>query len=241
MPCKALPGCKGAPDRFGPVGWFTRLVYLPFTVFQAVHGVGSECGRCGRRFRRSWLLERVTAASIPDAQVRVVAHRDARLVHLPYPSLWISAALAIVTRARARHPSCSEQVRIFVQPRYTSGYGIHKSIGHRRSSISLARCDGSASCSPWYPSLSCTAPSGQLLRLNHHTHCMPRAEIMSQHCAAVLRIGLQRLCALSVSVAASRPLRLLFPVCYSRALTPTAACSLHSTCSLDNDGSRRPR
>ena len=82
---------------------------------------------------------------------------------------------------------------------------------------------------------------GQLLRLDHHRHCMPRAEIISQHCTAVLRIGFQRVCALSVSVAASRPLRLLFPVCYSRALTHTPACSLHRTCSLDNDGSRRAK
>ena len=70
---------------------------------------------------------------------------------------------------------------------------------------------------------------------------MPREEIISQHCADVLRIGLQRVCALSVSVAASFPLRLLFPVCYSRALMPTAACSLRSTCSLNNDGSRRAK
>ena len=91
--------------------------------------------------------------------------------------------------------------------------------------------------------LPCHAPCrvGQLLRLDHHTHCMPRAEIISQHCAAVLRIGLLRVCALSVSVAASFPLRLLFPVCYSRALMPMAASSLHSTCSLNNDGSRRAK
>ena len=82
---------------------------------------------------------------------------------------------------------------------------------------------------------------GTVLCLDHHTHRMPRAEIISQYCPGVLRIDPQRVCALSVSVAASRPLRLLFPVCYSRALTPMAACSLHSTCSLDNDGSRRAK
>ena len=139
-------------DRFGPRGWFTSLVYLPFTVSEPSRS--EQSGVDGRqRFRRSWLLERVTAASFPDAQVRVVAHRDARSVRFPYPSLWISAALAMVTRACARHPSCSEQARVFVQPRYTSGSGIHKSADHRHLSIALARCDGPASCSPWYPRL----------------------------------------------------------------------------------------
>ena len=227
-------------------GWFARLVCQPGLL--AVHGFRTItvqnrlCVDARQRFRRSWLLERVTAASFPDAQVRVVAHRDARPVRFPYPSLWISAALAIVTRVRARHPSCREQVRVFVQPQYTAGYGINKSAGHRRSSIALARCDGPALCSPWYPRLFMHRAEWGSSCASTTTHIACRARrSSSQHCAAVLRISLQRVCVLSVSVAASRPLRLLFPVCYSRALTPMAACSLHSTCSLDNDGSRRAK
>ena len=147
-------------DRFGPRGWFTSLVYLPFTVFSRCVTVGSECGRCATMVSTELALRACDRGELSDAQVRVVAHRDARPVHLPHPSLWISAALAMVTRACARHPSCSEQARVFVQPRYTSGSGIHKSADHRHPSIALARCDGPASCSPWYPSLSWTVPSG---------------------------------------------------------------------------------
>lgn len=147
-------------------------------------------------------------------------HHGARPACHPSSTLWVSAALAMVTHVRGRHPPAPSRCAFLFNH---DAPPIVPHVGSSSKRVDRARQPG-AMDRPRAPlgthPFQAPCRVGQLLRLDHHTHRMPRAEIIIQYCAAILRIDPQRVCALSVSVAASRPLHSLFPVCSSRALTP---------------------